>query len=118
MLTPTSEAYEIYEAARQRMFGYRRDDQGEIIDPLWDPGSREVKEVMEEARLQMFGYCRNLQGKIVGTIEEAILGTESPQPSQTPESRRQLQSILGDISGLQAQADRVQRLLGVLRERR
>ena len=56
------------------MFGYRRDEHGEIIEasPMWDPGSREAKEVMEQARFAMFGYCRNLQGKIVGSLEEAV----------------------------------------------
>lgn len=68
------EPYELLEAARQRMFGYRRDEHGEVIegDYMWDPGSREVKAVMEQARLRMFGYCRNYQGKIVGSLEEAV----------------------------------------------
>lgn len=60
------------------MFGYRRNEHGEIIegDYMWDPGSREMKQAMEQARLRMFGYCRNYQGKIVGTLEEAVeIGT-------------------------------------------
>lgn len=39
----------------------------------------------------MFGYCRNLQGKIVGTVEEALLGTENPQSTQ------RLQSVVDDL---------------------
>lgn len=67
------------EDVRQAMFGYRRDDKGEVVqgDLMWDPGSREAKELMERARLEMFGYCRDQAGKIVNTLEEAC-----QQPSQ------------------------------------
>ena len=95
MITPTN----TIEDQRERIFGYRRDEKGEVIagDLMWDPGSLEMKQAMEQARLRMLGYCRNLQGKIVGTVEEALLGTENPQPSPVPQSTQRLQSVVDDL---------------------
>jgi hypothetical protein len=114
LLTPIN----TIEDVRQALFGYRRDDKGEIIEasPMWDPGSREAKEVMEQARQAMFGYCRNLQGKVVGTVEEALQGTEVSQPSQDPGSHQRLQSVIGDLAVLSAQADRLTRSIRGLRD--
>ncbi len=117
-MTPTPVTAEEIEERRQALFGYRRDEDGEIVeaDPMWDPGSLEMKQAMERARLALFGYCRNLQGKIVATIEEALLGTETPQPSPVPQSHQRLQSVVADLSVLQAQADRLTRSIRGLRD--
>ncbi len=73
-MTYTPVTAEEIEERRQALFGYRRDEQGEIVegDLMWDPSSVEAKQVMEEARLRLFGYARNFQGKIVETLEEAL----------------------------------------------
>ncbi len=119
-MTPTPITAEQIEDRRQALFGYRRDEHGEIIEasPMWDPGSLEMKQAMERTRLTMFGYCRNLQGKIC-TFEEVVQqlqgrgaavdglssGTDIPQPSQLPKS------LIDDLSGLQEQADRLTHLI-------
>ncbi len=112
--------YNIIEDRRQALFGYRRDEKGEIIEasPMWDPGSVEAKQVMEETRLRLFGYARNFQGAIVGTVEEACErpGVEIPQPSPAPQSRQRLQSIVVDLSILAGQADRLTRSIRGLRD--
>jgi hypothetical protein len=65
-------AYNKIEAQRQALFGYRRDESGEIVDPLWDPGSLQAKVAMELARFRVMGYFRNYQGQVVNSLEEAV----------------------------------------------
>ncbi len=91
------------EDARQAMFGFRRDEAGEAVDPLFYAADPQVKQAMEQARLRMMGYCRNQQGEIC-TLEEVVQQLQGREAAVEIGTQHQARVNLGGLDGASVSA--------------